>query len=96
MLLGIFITVGHFALACVRANPAGLPAKPIRYPPVETLQSRAARVVDTRHIVPDAPGVARELAHALEDAIGRGKLLVDALLVRLPAPDLARKRPRSE
>ena len=34
-------------------------------------------------------GIARKLAHALKDAIRRGKFLVDALLVGFPAPDLA-------
>ena len=84
MFSGIFIAVGAFALACVCPNPAGLSAKPVRYPAVEPLQSRAARVVDARHIMLDALGIAHELAHALKDAIGRGEFLVDTLLVGLP------------
>ena len=76
------------ALARVCTNPAGLAAKPVRYPTMEALQARATRIVDTGHIVADAFLGSPQVGPRAEGCHYGSKFLVDVLLVGLSAPIL--------
>jgi len=52
--LSFRVAVRHLPLFRIRANPSRLTSTPIRNPTVKAFPARAARIVDARHIMPDA------------------------------------------